>query len=147
MVARLSSKNFKKLIFLAHFVSKHASTCPSGMTRQMMKIAISEAKKHSPPCNPPHSTPSMTGMLQFQDQMPAARSLPDANSQKNGLARNCPGQRRSPTTAQKPRLQTIWLANLFASLPQYPQLIHNFTTNCAGSQASTIAFLQSRISL
>ncbi len=119
MVARLSSKNFKKLIFLAHFVSKHAATCPSGMTRQLMKITISEAKKHSPPCNSPHNTPSMTGMLQVQAQMPATRSLPDANSQKNDIARNCPGQRRSPTIVQIPRLQTIWLANLFASLPQY----------------------------
>ena len=47
MVARLSSKNFKKLIFLAYFVSKHTSTCPSGMTRQLMKNPFSEAKKHS----------------------------------------------------------------------------------------------------
>ena len=44
MVARLSSKNFKKLIFLAYFVRKHTSTCPSGMTRQMMKIPFREAK-------------------------------------------------------------------------------------------------------
>ena len=79
--------------------------------------------------------------------MSATRSLPDANSQKNGIVRNCTGQRRSPTTAQKPRLQTIWLAKLFASLPQYPHLIHYFTTNCADSQTSAIAFLQSRISL
>ena len=49
MVARLSSKNFKKLVFLAYFVSKHASTCPSGMTRQMMKIPFSEAKKTQSP--------------------------------------------------------------------------------------------------
>ena len=86
-------------------------------------------------------------MLYFQDQMSATRSLPDANSQKNDIARNCAGQRRSPTATQKPRIQTIWLANLFASLPQYPHLIHKFTTNCADSQASTITFLQRRISL
>ena len=147
MVARLSSKNFKKLIFLAYFVSKHTSTCPSGMTRQLMIIPFSEAKKHSHVCKPPHITPLMTDMLYFQDQMSATRSLPDANSQKNSIARNCAGQRRSPTATQKPRLQTIWLANLFTSLPQYPHLIHNFTTNCANSQTSTIAFLQSRISL
>lgn len=56
MVARLSSKNFKKLIFLAYFVSKHTSTCPSGMTRQLMKNPFSEAKKHSHLCNLPHIT-------------------------------------------------------------------------------------------
>ena len=56
MDARLSSKNFKKLIFLAYFVSKHASTCPSGMTRQLMKNPFSEAKKHSHLCNLPHIT-------------------------------------------------------------------------------------------
>ena len=49
MVARLSSKNFKKLIFLAYFVSKHTSTCPSGMTSQLMKNPFSEAKKTQPP--------------------------------------------------------------------------------------------------
>ncbi|SCM74882.1 hypothetical protein KL86DES1_22214 [uncultured Desulfovibrio sp.] len=45
MVVRLSSKNFKKLIFLAYCMDKYTSVCPSGMARQMMKIPFSAAKK------------------------------------------------------------------------------------------------------
>jgi len=61
MVARLSSKNFKKLIFLAYFVSKHTSTCPSGMTRQLMKIPFSGAKKTQPPVQSAAHHTSMAG--------------------------------------------------------------------------------------
>ncbi|OXS29467.1 MAG: hypothetical protein BCS36_06955 [Desulfovibrio sp. MES5] len=49
MAARLSSKNFKKLIFLVYLVSQHNSAYPSGMAYHKMKKTFRAEKKRALP--------------------------------------------------------------------------------------------------
>lgn len=148
MVARLSSKNFKKLIFLAYFVDTDASTCPSGMTRQLMIIPLSEAKKTQPRVQAAahHTIDDWHALFPRSD---VRYPKPPRCKFSNKLRR-----KKLHRTKALPNYRTITSApNHLASKPVcligtiFPHIIYYFTTSWADSQTSAIVFLPRGISL
>lgn len=117
MVARLSSKNFKKLIFLVYLVSRHNSAYPSGMAYHKMKKTFRAEKKRALPL----AQSATYHHLNAWQRIPPYSGYPLPVASGASLLKTGPLLNNSPLTKgvaqlllQLPRLQTIRLTDVSA---------------------------------